>query len=253
MNVVIVEDETLAAKRLQKMLEEYDGSIRVVATLDSISSTVSWFKNHSKPDLAFFDIQLSDGISFEVFKQIKLECPVIFTTAYDDYALQAFKVNSIDYLLKPIDKGDLKRSLEKLNSLKAQFQPVSLDVEALLENLIEKKTTYRSRFLVAFRDELIMISIQDVAYFFSEHKLTNLIRLDGKKFVIEQTLEQLQNELNPAQFFRANRQFIVSLKSITGIHKFFGGKLKLDLTPPTLQEVTVSRETSPEFKAWLNQ
>jgi DNA-binding LytR/AlgR family response regulator len=253
MNVIIVEDETFAAKRLHKLLSECDTSIQVVATLDSVSSTVQWLQTHPEPDLAFFDIQLSDGISFEIFKQVKLEVPIIFTTAYNDYALQAFKVNSIDYLLKPIDIDDLKRSLEKFKLLKGQFQPTSLDIESLIKQVVEKRITYRSRFLVAFRDELITISSDDVGYFFSENKLTHLVRRDAKKFVIDQTLEELQAELNPARFFRANRRFIVSLHSIASIQKFFGGKLKLSLSPPTLEEVTVSRETAPEFKAWLDQ
>ncbi|MFQ3599338.1 MAG: LytTR family DNA-binding domain-containing protein [Chloroherpetonaceae bacterium] len=253
MNVVIVEDEAFAAKRLQKLLAECNASIQVVATLDSVSSTVQWFQTHAKPDLAFFDIQLSDGISFEVFKQVRLDVPIVFTTAYNDYALQAFKVSSIDYLLKPIDVDDLRRSLEKFKSLKGQFQPTSLDVESLIKQVIEKRAAYRSRFLVAFRDELIAISSDDVAYFFSENKLTHLVRADGKKFIIDHTMEELQAELNPSRFFRANRRFIVSLQSIASIQKFFGGKLKLLLSPPTLEEVTVSRETAPEFKAWLDQ
>lgn len=253
MNVVIVEDEALAAKRLKKLLEEYDRSIHIIASLDSVSSAVAWFQSHSKPDLAFLDIQLSDGLSFEIFKHVMLESPIIFTTAYDAYALQAFKVNSIDYLLKPIDTDDLKQSIEKLKMLKAHFQPIGIDVESLMKSLIEKKPSYRSRFLVTFRDELMVVSTSEVAYFFSEHKLTTLVRNDSKKFIIEATLEELQRELDPSTFFRANRQFIVSLKSITGIHKFFGGKLKLDLSPPILEEVTVSRETASDFKAWLNQ
>jgi two-component system LytT family response regulator len=253
MNVVIVEDEALAAKRLKNLLEACDGSIQIVASLDSVSAAVAWFQRDAKPDLAFFDIQLSDGLSFEIFKQVKLENPIIFTTAYDDYALQAFKVNSIDYLLKPIDAEDLKQSLEKLKALKMRFQPTMPDIEALLKNLIEKKSSYRARFLVALRDEWIAIPIQDVAYFYSEHKQTRLVRIDGKKFMIEQTMEELQSELNPAHFFRANRQFIVSLKAIAAIHKFFGGKLKVSLSPPALEAVTVSRETSSAFKAWLNQ
>jgi two-component system, LytTR family, response regulator LytT len=252
MNVVIVEDEAPAAKRLQKLLTEMDSTIQVVGTLESIRSTVQWSQANPAPDLMFMDIQLSDGLSFEIFRQIKIESPIIFTTAYNEYALQAFKVNSIDYLLKPINTDELKGSLIKYQTLRSQFVPMGIDTAALLKNLSEQQKSFRTRFLIAYRDEFIMIPTNEIAYFYSEHKQTHLVRADGKRFAIDQTLEELDSELNPKKFFRASRQFIVSVESIASIHRYFNGKLKLTLHPPIESDLTVSRETAPAFKTWLD-
>jgi len=253
MKVLIIEDEGLAAKRLQKLIMDIDPQIQVVEFLESVRSSAHWINSNQKPDLIFMDIQLSDGLSFEIFQQTHIESPVIFTTAYDEYALQAFKVNSIDYLLKPIDTDELRRSLDKFKSMKSPLAISGMDIELLLKNVSQQQKTFRSRFLVTFRDEFIMIPTAQIAYFYSEHKLTNLVRADGKKFIIEQTLEEISNELNPTEFFRANRQIILSANSIANIHKYFNGKLKLDLNPPIHLDLIVSRETAPEFKAWLDR
>lgn len=201
------------------------------------------------------DIQLSDGLSFEIFKHVDVNCPVIFTTAYDEYALQAFKVNSIDYLLKPINKEDLAKSLQKWEQLKQQFSG-SIDssvVENLLVHLSKEQQRYKSRFLLKSGQAYTSISVDNVAYFFSDRKLTFLMTHGGKKFIIDEPLEKLEKQLDPYRFFRLNRSFLASLDSIASVHKFFNGKLKIDLRPYIDNKVLVSREKVTAFKQWLDQ
>jgi two-component system, LytTR family, response regulator LytT len=257
LNVIIIEDEPAAARRLEKLLKENGAAITVLAHLDSISASVAWLKKNPPPDLAFMDIELADGKSFEIFKQTQVSCPVIFTTAYNEFALQAFKVNSVDYLLKPIAPEALHAALEKFNHLKALYSSASagnpmFDAAKLLESLATSKKVYRSRFLIALRERFVTVRVEDVAYFYSEFKITNLVTHDGKRHAIEQTLEELESELNPSEFYRANRQFIVSAKSVADIRAHFGNKLKLYVQPDYPEEVLVSKEKAGEFKAWLN-
>jgi two-component system, LytTR family, response regulator LytT len=277
MNLLIVEDEPAAARRLQKMLRGIDDEIVIVATCESVSATVAWIQSNPTPDLIFMDIQLADGLSFEIFKHVKLDAPIVFATAYDAYAVQAFKVNSIDYLLKPIDESALRESLEKFKRLKSLYlqgvsgqgsaeksvsgqaasntntNTLALDVELLLAALAKKQPAYRTRFLVEQKERFAPIAVADVAYFYSEYKLTYLVMRDGRKFLLPQTLEELESELNPTDFFRANRQFIVGAESVAAIHAHFGGKLLLDLKPLAPAETLVSREKASAFKAWLDR
>jgi two-component system response regulator LytT len=251
MNVLIVEDEAPASRRLQQLIKETDSSLHIMSTVDSIDLAVKWLNSNPAPDIIFMDIQLADGLSFEIFNRANITSPVIFTTAYDEYALKAFKVNSIDYLLKPIEKEDLFRSIEKLKSLKKQFiSKGSIPIQSLLETLKLNKN-YKSRFLVKIGEKLVSISIDSIAYFISEDKLTFLVTNDNKKYPLDYSLDELDTMLDPKFFFRLNRQCLTKINSIQSIHNYFNGKLKLFLTPPTAKEMIVSREKSSHFKQWL--
>jgi two-component system response regulator LytT len=254
MNSIIIEDEILSAHRLKNILGDIDPSIIVEEVLDSIEASAKWLKKHQHPSIIFMDIQLSDGLCFEIFKQVEVQSPVIFITAYDEYALEAFKVNSIDYLLKPISKEDLQRSLHKLDELKhQQSEELNNKMEKLLRSLEETTRSYKSRFLIKSGQTLLTIFDKDIAYFISDRKLTLLVTRDGIKRPMDETLEELESQINPRQFFRVNRQFIVGIDSIASVHKYFNGKLKLHLKPPTDHEVTISRERARVFKNWLNK
>ncbi len=252
MKIVIVEDENPAAKRLEKLIKEIDSEIVIETKLDSIDSAVAWFSNHAQPDLILMDIELADGQSFEIFNQMLITAPVIFATAYDEYALKAFKVNSIDYLLKPIEKESLAIAIDKFKAFKTSFATPHTDfnINALLQSLSINKP-HKSRFLVKLGERLISIEIEQIAYFISEEKLTFLMTHDKNKYVMDQTLDELEDMVSTKEFFRINRQFIASLKSIDSIRQYFNGKLKLTLNPPVINEVLVSREKAASFKEWL--
>ena len=258
MKILIIEDEHFAAKRLEILLKDFNASYEVIATIESVSSAVNWFSENQQPDLAFFDIHLADGISFEIFKQVSVECPIIFTTAYDEYALQAFKVNSIDYLLKPFDFADLKKSLDKLTKLRTESES-DLSIEKRLnhlENLLKQASTaprYKTRFLVESRGQMISIPAQSVHYFYLTSKITTLVSNEGRKFIIPETLEELESQLNPEIFFRLNRWVICSSYAIEAIEQVFGGKLKVKLSPPLEEEVVVSKEKATPLKEWLGK
>jgi two-component system response regulator LytT len=253
MKVVILEDETLAADKLENALKEIDSSIDVRARLKSVSSAVEWFNNNPHPDLIFSDIQLLDGLSFELFAQIKTEKPVIFTTAFDQYAIKAFDVNSLDYLLKPISNEKLEAALAKFRNRQPKVLPNSVDYKELAKLIKGDQAEYKSRFMVRLGQKIIAIPIEKVAYFFSENKLTYIFTKDGKKYPADQPLDELIDLLDPRIFFRANRQFIITFESIAEIHPYFKGRIKLTLTPNTTEEVVISSERSPEFKKWIDQ
>ncbi|MBC8043870.1 MAG: response regulator transcription factor [Rhizobacter sp.] len=257
LKIVIIEDEAPAARRLRKLLAELDAAIQVIAHLSSVEESAQWLVQNPPPDLLLMDIDLSDGLSFDIFSRAPVTSPVIFTTAYSDYAIRAFKVNSIDYLLKPVESAALKAALEKFRTLRPAMA-IDEGVAAMLRNLIHQQDSkpqqiYRRRFLIEQRHGLVSIAAADVAYFFSEYKLTSLVTLGGQTHVVPQTLEELETQLEPAHFFRANRQMVVGIKSIAGIDKLFSGKLKLRLTPTAKFAVEVSREKAARFKAWLDQ
>ncbi|CCH53849.1 putative response regulatory protein VV2_1193 [Fibrisoma limi BUZ 3] len=256
MNALIIEDEIPAARRLTRLLQDVDDTIEVTGIVDSISQAVERLGRETNLDVIFSDIHLSDGLSFEVFRQVEPPCPIIFTTAYDEYAIQAFKLNSIDYLLKPIVADELEQALLKFRKGRSGRggMPVTLpNIEQLISTLNQHQSSFRQRFLVSYKDSFLPIVANEVAYFYSENKVTRLVRLDGKWFPLPETLEELAEQLDPKHFFRANRQFILNLHSIQAIHKHFNGKLKLVLAPEPAEEVMVSRERAEEFKAWLNQ
>lgn len=258
MNVLIIEDESATARRLQKLLSETDPSIHVLATLESIAQTVNWLTTNGEPDLMFMDINLSDGLSFGVFTEIEVNCPVIFTTAYDQYAIQAFKVNSIDYLLKPINKEGLAESLRKYNKLKPQKTDqetnaglTKLDIAKLAVALGMHKPDYLKRFVVKFGDVIKAIEIKDVAYFYSDEKIVFMTLKEGKSYPVDFTIDHLEKRLNPEEFFRINRKFIINYYSIEKMISYSKSRIRITLNPPCELEAISSTERSGEFKEWL--
>lgn len=252
MNLLILEDESLAADRIRKMIQEIDPTLHIVGEIKSIEQGKKWFTENAHPDLIISDIRLLDGLSFELFKSLKIEIPIIFTTAYDQYAIKAFEVNSVDYLLKPIEQEKLAESIKKHQQRTAENKfPADFDS---LYNLIQHKAkTYKSRFLIRIGNKIVAVPIEKISYFFSQNKLTYIVTKDGKKLPTDQTLEMLDEQLNPQSFYRANRQFIISFDSISEIHPYFKGRLKLELTPPAEIDLVVSADKTPEFKSWLDQ
>lgn len=246
MKVLIIEDEAAAARRLAKLVNEIDPEIEILEQLDSIESTILWFEKHPMPDLIFMDIHLADGSSFELFNHVEITSPVIFTTAYDQYALQAFKVNTIDYLLKPLKKAELEQALSKYRK---QRNPEKLDYNALANAM--QRDEYNKRFLIRFGQTIKVIEFRDAAFFYTEDKITFLVTREGKRYPVEQSLERLDEMADPRTFFRINRQFIVNIESIREMYAYSKSRVKLILDPPCDKETVVSTERSPGFKRWL--
>ena len=262
LNILLVEDEDLAAKKLKKMLFEIDPDMCCIGMTDSIEGSVEWLKRNGCPDLIFMDIELADGQSFEIFSRVDVQCPVIFTTAYDEFALKAFKVNSIDYLLKPIKPEELKVALDKFKNLRKQS--VSEDtksgtqqqsIERLVETLVAQQhgEKYRNRFLVKSGQRLMPIGSESISYFFTEDKIVFMRTKENNKFAMDYTLDELEQQLDPRHFFRANRQYILNSICIDEIHTWFNGKLKVTIKPKPDEEVIVSRERAGDFKEWLGE
>jgi two-component system response regulator LytT len=250
MNIIIIEDEKPAARLLQRKVEKL--GLQVNTLLHSVEEAINWFKSNQHPDLIFLDIQLSDGLSFEIFEQIDIKSAVIFTTAYDEYALRAFKLNSIDYLLKPIDEDELEIAIAKF---KTQFQKSvvsNLDFEAIkrmLVNPIDRE--FKKRFTIKMGQQLKMINIDEVECFYSENKGTYLHTLDNRDYLLDNTLEQLETELNPEDFYRVSRKFIIPMKTIKEIQLHSNSRLKIILPTYKDDEVIVARERVNDFKDWL--
>ncbi|MGN6803178.1 MAG: LytR/AlgR family response regulator transcription factor [Ginsengibacter sp.] len=252
MRILIVEDEILLAKELRKLLLSIEPSAEICGTTQSVEETVYWLKQNKPPDLVMMDIELADGQSFDIFKQVHLEAPVIFTTAYDEFAIKAFKVNSIDYLLKPIKESELRIAIEKFKKTN-EHPPISImELMKKIEQLGNERG-YRSRFLIKLGQKMVSIDISDVAYFYSENKCTFIRTYQNQKFIIDLTLDELEKELAPQQFFRANRQFILSGKSVVSIHTWFNQKLIAEVNPPTEEHIIVSRDKANAFKAWMGE
>jgi two-component system, LytTR family, response regulator LytT len=250
MNIIIIEDEKPSARRLQRMLQKLN--LEAKTMLHSVEESIQWFQNNSHPDLIFLDIQLSDGLSFEIFEAIEIKSAVIFTTAYDEYALQAFKLNSIDYLLKPIDDDDLAVAVKKYQERTPQKQAVTLDfndIKKLLINPIDRE--YKKRFSVKVGQHLKLINIDDIECFFSENKGTYLHTSDGRNYLLDTTLELLENELEPQTFFRINRKFFVNIHAIKDMVSYTNSRLQIKLNSYTDAEVIVARERVKDFKSWL--
>lgn len=250
MRILIIEDEKHNASRLQRLLLEIDSTIEVVGILATVKDSTQWFKTNTNPDVVLMDIRLSDGLSFDVFEKVQIDCPVIFTTSYDEYAIRAFKVNSIDYLLKPIDIEELQGALNKVKNLKKK---TISDMEQLIHLFQERKAIYRKRFLIPKYDGFKTIVMEDVDHFFSEHKITYLITSQNEKIAVQQTLEDLEDELDPDLFFRANRQYIINVNSIHMIRNSYNGKLRVILKKTQAEEIIVSKEKSPLLKKWLDR
>lgn len=251
MNVLIIEDEKLNAIRLQKILLEIDSHTEIVATLDTIADSVQWLRSNPHPNLILMDVRLADGICFEIFTKVEITVPVIFTTAYDEYALRAFKVNSIDYLLKPIDIDELKGSISKFKQQHTQkISPGT--IEEVVAIIKKQNPNYRSRFLIPYRDGYKTIMVPDIAYFYSENKITNIVTRDAKEQALSYTMDELEEQLDPTIFFRANRQYLINIKSLESIHNYFNGKLKLILVPAAPADIHISKEKASQFKKWLD-
>lgn len=251
MKILLIEDEDPAAKRLQKMLKEIVPEADVSENIVSISSVVNWFKKNPPPDLIIADIQLSDGLSFEIFKQVEISCPVIFTTAYDQYAIEAFKVNSIDYLLKPIKKEELSNALAKYKKLKPLIQSPAIDINQLLKTFTASTHEYKKRFAVRYGEHIKTIKIEDVAYFHTEDKINFLTTKEGRRYAIDFNLDALEAMLDPKTFFRINRQYIISISSIAEMFAYSKSRVLIKLNPAAKHETIVSTERSSDFKLWL--
>lgn len=250
MKALIIEDEVLAAQSLQKLITEVAPDTEIIGVLQSIEESVAWFDENPMPDLAFMDIHLADGSSFAIFERTQITCPVIFTTAYDEYALKAFEVSSIDYLLKPINRNDLTRAMHKFNALVGEKQNNNDAIETLLHHIGLKKN-YKSCFLVPERDKLIPLPTANIAYIYIKDKLVKTIALDGHTYYMSQTLDEIMTQLNPDDFFRANRQFIVSRKAIKDMTIWFGNKLSLNLLVEIPEDIIISKAKVAEFKTWF--
>jgi DNA-binding LytR/AlgR family response regulator len=255
MKVLIIEDEELAAGRLKKLLLAEDKTIEIEGPIDTVKNAIEHLQKRSDYDIIFLDIQLADGRSFSIFESIQVSNPIIFTTAFDEYAVKAFELNSIDYLLKPINAMKLHAALDKFSKMKDYF--ASEGSGGYLSELVQslKKQTgkqYQSRFLVNKADSLIPIMLEEIAYFFAEDKVVFLIRNDGTRTIINHTLDDIEQRVDPGKFFRVNRQYLVSVGSIRKVHLYFNYKLKLDLQPSTEEDVIVSKLRTAEFKQWMN-
>lgn len=255
MKVLIIEDEHLAAEHLETLIHRYDSSIEIVAQLDSVREAIEFFDTEDAPDLAFFDIQLADGLSFDIFEKSEVNCPVIFTTAYDEYALRAFKVNSIDYLLKPIDFEELSKAFDQFFKLKKKDEIANKTPDlALIQQAMQMMTKqYKTRFIIKSGSKISSVPTEDILYFFSEHRTTYLKTKDLKKHAIDYTLEQLEGLLDSQFFFKLNRKFMTAFPAIKEVVTYSNSRLKVELVDLKNEDVLVGRDKINEFKQWLDQ
>ncbi len=252
MNILLLEDEEPAAKRLEKMLKEIEPDAVIPENIVSVSSGIRWLQQNPLPDLIISDIQLADGLSFEIFKTVKTLCPVIFITAYDQYAIEAFKVNSIDYLLKPVKKDDLAAAIEKHKKLSQQKQTALPDISKLIEVLASgEQSKYKKRFAVKYGEHLKTISIDEAAYFYTEDKINFITTKENRRYTIDNNLDALETMLDPNIFFRINRQYIISIQAIAEMFSYSKSRVLIKLNPPAKHETIVSTERSGDFKLWL--
>ena len=249
MKVLIIEDEAPAARRLENLLKEVDPAIQILAVIESVEEGIEWLSKHPHPDAIFSDIQLADGISFIIFEKILPECPIVFVTAFDQYAIKAFEVNSVDYLLKPFSKEQLERSLERLK--KFGGKEVEPDLRNLISDLVPRKP--KQRFLISKGDSLIPVNAADIAYVYTEDKAVMIRTFSDQSYFISYSLDEVEGQLDQDIFFRLNRQVITNLKAISKISNYFNGKLKVELKPNYQGELIVSRIKAPVFKAWLER
>lgn len=251
MNTIIIEDENLTAQRLEGMLKKYDPNIQVLATLPSVADSVQWLRQNPTPDLVFMDIHLEDDLCFKIFDLVPMTAPVIFTTAYDEYMIKAFKVNSIDYLLKPVNLLELIGALDKYKAIREQFSKP--DFNNLLQYIGQRAPEYKTRFMITVGNKIKSIETTEIAYFYSDEKITFLVTKEGQHLPIDFSLDKLVSLLDPQQFFRASRQYLVGFTSISAVLTHFKGKLKLELAPKARHEVFVSGDRMTDFKDWLGR
>ncbi len=253
MRVLIIEDEVMAAERLEEMVHKAIPGVIILGILDSISRAVQWFAENEAPDLALFDIQLADGLSFEIFKQTEVSCPVIFTTAFDEYALKAFKVNSIDYLLKPIDAGELKAAIDKYRNIHGQGDQPYLQSQQMNDVLRLLTRQYKTRFMIRVGERIRSIPVEEIQCFYSMDKASYLQTTDDRHYAMDQSLEQIEDMVDPEKFFRVNRKFIIAFDAIDDMISHSNSRLKIKLSLPTEETIIVSREKVKEFKSWLER
>lgn len=252
MKAVIVEDEVIAAQNLQRLIVQIDSSIEVVAVLESIKQSVKWFSDNPAPDLVFMDIHLSDGFSFSIFEKVKIYAPIIFTTAYDEYALKAFEVNSVDYLLKPIEIQNLERAIGKFT----QYNKPKIGNEDVIANMLsmfqKEKAVYKLNFLIPHKDKFIPLPVNDIAYIFWGNKNAQITTFNNRTYYEPDSLDKIQQQLDPRKFFRANRQFIISREAVKDITVWFDSKLSVNLIVEIPEKIIVSRLRASEFKDWYS-
>ncbi len=254
MKVLIIEDEPLAAEKLGKLLHEYSNAIQVLATLASVETAVEWLSENPLPDLILSDIHLADGLCFDIFKKVEVKCPVIFCTAYEEYALKAFQYHSIDYLLKPVKFDALAQSLRKLKEMQGLAKQVpETKLDDIISIIRNREGNYKSRFMVKLGTKIKAIKTEDIAYFYSRDKLNLLVTRDGHNYPVDYSLEDLIQMLNPTHFFHVNRNLIIHIDAAKEIHPYFKGRIKLVLEPKLDEEVIISSQRTPLFKTWLDQ
>jgi DNA-binding LytR/AlgR family response regulator len=252
LKILIIEDEVPAAKRLWKLVKELEPDAILLSSQESVEGSIEWLKQNPAPDLIISDIQLSDGVSFNIFKNTDAHTPVIFTTAYDQYAIEAFKLNSIDYLLKPVKKNELETAITKFKKMAAVPHAAALDIDSLLKAYNIQKKEYKKRFVVRYGEHIKTISIEEIAYFYTEDKINFLTTYENRRFPIDFNLDALENLLDPAVFFRINRQFIISIHAITEMFAYTKSRVLIKLKPLCKHETIVSTERSADFKHWLD-
>jgi len=249
MKILIIEDEKPAANRLKQLLGDLLPEAKIFGHLDSISTAIAWLETNAKPDLIFCDIQLADGHSFEIFEQVQVDAPIIFVTAFDQFAIKAFKLNSVDYLLKPLDPEELKKAIQKFRNRQIPGKLDLLDLKNLLQ---PQSASYKSRFLVKYGEKIQSVPTDDISYFFSAEKVTYLQTLEGRKYIMDYTLDQLEQWLDPKRFFRLNRKYIASFDSIAEIYTYSNSRLKIKLGHCEDNDILVSREKVGALKEWLD-
>lgn len=255
--ILIIEDEPYAQAELKRLLGNSDYDIEILSCLDSVEDAVAYFSENKQPDLVFFDIQLSDGLSFEIFNRVKVTAPIIFTTAYDEYAIQAFQVNSIDYLLKPIEQQALNSALEKLINWQQQLkgdgnQLTTQQIQNIIA-LAQKETAYKSRLVLKIGDQIKFVLVQDIAYLYAEENEVFVMTKDKRRYIVDFTLDQISNMLDPVKFHRLNRGYVINKNAIGKIHKYFNSRLKIEVIPEANDEILVSRVKVQEFLKWMEK
>ncbi len=258
MNVLIIEDEPFAQQELKRLLNNLGKPLEILDMIDSVEDATAWLNENDAPDLIFMDIQLADGISFEILKKVDVQAPVIFTTAYDQYAIEAFKLNSIDYLLKPIKQENLAKAIKKLDAFRKQFsindgKEMMLDkqqIESVI-NLLKKE--YKSRFIARIGDQIRHISVEDIAYFYAEDNVVFVVTGDNDRFIIEYSIEEISQMVDPKNFFRLNRAFVAHIGAISKVYKYLNSRLKIELSPVCDKEVLISRVKVGEFMEWMDK
>lgn len=252
MKTLIIEDEKAALRNLKAAMKEVEAEFDIIGETDSVTDTLEWFACHPMPELVFMDIHLADGSAFGIFEQIDITCPIIFTTAYDEYALQAFRVNSIAYLLKPISSTDLQMAIDKLKMLGGTgHETTATDLQTVMRAL-KREEGYKTHFLVPVKgDRFVPVGVEQICYFYINEGVVKAVLQSSETYIFQQTLDELAELLNPRQFFRANRQYIIARKAVTGVSLWFGGRMVIQLTPPTNEKVIISKARASAFKEWF--